>query len=131
MGGAARAARFARTHSGELPVAEYLPRLLSSDSPPTAQEGTGVARGIQAGRGHPEAVSVAAVLHAAHRRAFQENPEAATRRGAGRRHSLRGRFHAASAGYQKLRAAERGDGAHQPGAKRTHTATLRNEPQPV
>ena len=102
MDRAARAARFARAHSGQLPVAEHLPRLLPADPLAAIEKGAGVARGIQARRGHPEAVSRAAVFHAAHRRTLQENPQNAARRGARRRAPLRRRLHAAAPRHPQL-----------------------------
>ena len=72
MDRAARTTRFARSHSGQLPVAEHLSRLLPADPPAAVEKGAGLARGIQARRGHSEAVSRAAVFDAAHRRIVKE-----------------------------------------------------------
>ncbi len=69
----ARTARFAGAYSGQLPVAEHLPRLLPADSFAAIEKVAGVARGIQARGGDPQAISREAVFHAAHRRPFQED----------------------------------------------------------
>ena len=98
----ARAARFARAHSGQLPAAEHLPRLLPADPLAAIEKGAGVARGIQARRGYPEAVSRAAVFHAAHRRTLQENPQNAARRSARRRPSASPRTSCACAATRAI-----------------------------